>query len=251
MLTPFSRACYPLNHLGLEDKTLTIVAAMRFGENFVVGADSRVANPRCVYQARKMGFINTPPIVWGWAGNLGVGQAFDEWIRVYEWQNVAWQKLRDDATSTLAELNGKYFGFQRKAGIEPKEQDRTNVLIVGYLNGIGELLESTGEGEWLFHRGDDMSATIGSGTYAFQIAQRSIEDFYKACNGQQLVHDEETFKFLMQLVIATDLYCGLPFGILKVGKSGVSVLQTSTSIGDLGLNSDRNLMGDKDAKTET
>ena len=197
-----------------DDNEMTVVAAEFFGEHILLGADSQVGQKGLTSQARKLFQHTSLPIAWGFAGDLGVGREFSIWLEQRVWQTeLYWQTFVNEVTDALAQFNRVHRQRMRNADAQPTEEDRTSVLIAGYLNGEPELIELTGSGKRYFHREDGFSA-IGSGENHFKIAKAAMS----IIKGPPV---EEMFWHSLAVAASLDPESGHPLYRLKITKQGV------------------------------
>jgi len=205
---------------------MTIVAAMSFEDHFLIAADSKVGQLGLTWSTCKLYHIAKPPLAWGFAGELGVGREFSDWLSGYNWKpDIDWYKLRDDSAIKLGELNKKHRHFITNSGSRPTKKDLTSVLIVGYINEIPEILQIAGTGDWRFHKNPDNFAAIGTGDPYIQVVRYTLEMYWEIFLKRSLVYDVETFKFIVERAVERDPDSGFsiqnPMQMWKVMKDEV------------------------------
>ena len=208
----------------LDANKMTTVAAEFFGEHILLGADSQVYQIGLTSKVQKLFQHMSLPIAWGISGDLGVGREFSVWLAQREWgTELSWQAFTDDVANALAQFNHVHRQRMRDADADPTEEDRTSVLIVGYLNGEPELITLTGSGERYFHL-EDRFAAIGSGENHFKIAKAALSVF----KGPSV---EEMFWHSLAVSANLDPKSGHPLYRLKItNKEVMSIDQREEAI---------------------
>ncbi len=87
---------------------MTMIAAMKFDDHFLIGSDTKVSQAMITSKASKLDYIISDDftIAWGFSGDLGVGREFN----CHMHENIPktfsdWRELRENVSIALGSLN--------------------------------------------------------------------------------------------------------------------------------------------------
>lgn len=149
---------------------MTIVCAVKVGQNLFLATDSAVGELQLKTTTdKKIAHVDNPPLVWATAVDEAIGDMFGAWLRQYlaatPPQPLTWEKVVGDSVSRLAGLNGnRVLAGQLNRITTVPERDLCEVLLVGYVAGMPEIVHLEVSGAWTMHVAAGRTfASIGGG----------------------------------------------------------------------------------------
>jgi hypothetical protein len=181
-------------------------------DSLLIGADSMNLESMQLKSNNSMKLFkhDKEKIVWGTAGNRGLGRDdFSPWLRKLD-VNGDWQELKTKVADKIAELNGEQRIRTTKAGVVPTDDMVINCLLVGWINGEPQILEFTDKGIIDSYIVDGFRA-IGSGWVVATSAYNTLVNIIG-------IDNENKFKIILNTTIRSIVTCGGQGVILRVKK---------------------------------
>lgn len=149
-------------------------------------------------------------LAFGWAGNPTLAEAFQSWFLAS--QALTWEDFIVDAVEQLAGINGNARRLVTKAGVKPTNDHVVTVLVVGWLDGVPNIIEIDNEGQWFSYLQQGFQA-IGSGKLAVQFGYDALKE---------VDFQPSHFKMLRIMEVAAMRMpdCGVPIDIWRLPKDG-------------------------------
>ena len=196
---------------------MTVVGAMYCHGYLLIGCDSAVRETAIIRSLKaKLDKLDTLSVVWGTSGDEFTGDEFGDWLKTCSFEGKDWLALANDATDKLAELNGHRKRTARMAGVRLKDEDLTDALIVGYLDGIPEIVEIDHKGETSLHiRNNRLFSAIGSGSPHARII------FYALCRVPGFQRNLQGMRFVLSVATQLDPKCAAPIHVMEITENGI------------------------------
>lgn len=199
-------------------KPMTIIAAIfESDDSILVSADSQVTESPSMLRsltALKLQSHNTAPLAWGAAGDYSLGVRFSEWLREYEFPPKDRDKLRDDLSKKLAELNGKQRKIIKLSGVEVKEENLCDALIATWLDGP-VIFDAENNGIATFVSREQGFKAIGSGSYHFSLVYTAFQIIKPPASVAVLFH------LAMRVAANKAQQCAEPIHVWRITKDGI------------------------------
>jgi len=201
---------------------MTIIAALRCEDGLILAADGRVTDRATGYpeRERKLDYVPSPPLAWGFSGDGGVGAEFGRWMRSDGLQAARdWHTLRDHAVTMLARLNGRKRELLQVARKAEDAEDTASVLMAGYVGGTLEVLElDERAGHAFYGSSSSPFMAIGSGALHARIVHGITSEL------NPIRSAESRMRFVMSRAIPIAQLCGFPARLLHITADGVAEL---------------------------
>ncbi|GEM_PF-6960659 len=206
---------------------MTVVCALKDGDDLFLAADSSLGGlPVKTRVVTKLEYYNlSNPLIWATSGDESIGDEFSDWLKSQISHApglcLSWETFKNGCQDDLARRNGLFLRVrqQNHVPVNP-ENDYSQVLVVGYINGLPEILHIDFEGCSTFHlRAGRTFATIGGGRYhAATVYEVLLRKGILASSGLEAIKEVTE--------IAADLspLCALPISVAKATKQGVMLL---------------------------
>ncbi len=138
-------------------KLMSVACALKDGECLFLATDSAVGGlPVKATTDKKIGHVDNPPLAWATAGDEAIGDLFGEWLRQQLAQTLSepltWERAVGPSVLKLAEFNGvRVQASQLNRTLLEPERILCQVLLVGYLAGMPEIVHLEVSGDWTMH----------------------------------------------------------------------------------------------------
>ncbi|TAK23879.1 MAG: hypothetical protein EPO26_07345 [Chloroflexota bacterium] len=206
---------------------MTVAIALKDGDDLFLATDCAVGGlPVKELTDHKIQHAATLPLAWAGAGDEAISQQFGRWLNEQVAQSptaaLDWDGLVRATVERLAQLNGVR---TRAAGLNHITFDPTGdlcqILMVGYVSGIAEIVHLGVKGDWTLHVvGGRSFAAIGSGSdHAATIYALLKERGLLPENGADAIREVAT------LATRYAPHCQLPVRIVKVTPTEVMQVQ--------------------------
>lgn len=212
-----------------EKEPVTVICALRDGENLFLAADSSLSGlPVKTLSSGKIETFSRADarLAWACSGDETIGDLFSDKLKGMIDQNA--ETIRDmDAlgrvgTAILSDLNGvARAAKQRIAWSLNPENDFAQVLIAAYIAQQPEIIELGWEGDRTYHlRAGRNFTTIGGGRYHAAMA-------YEVLRERNLLPQlgQAAIKQVVELVARYAPNCKLPVKVVRVTPSAIDFLE--------------------------
>jgi hypothetical protein len=203
-----------------RERSMTLLAAVKSEDALWLAADSGVGTDGgLVVLQQKLQFRKDYPIAWGFSGDDGLGQDFNDWLNTADILTGSWPDAWGAAANHLASLNQQRRRISASSGYDPRQLDGNqllDVLIAGYFAGEPRamLLDSTGGREPLTEAYPAIFA--GSGQLPARLIREVLVEF------GQWRSDADMLRRAMRLAIRVCDGLREPVRILRIDRTGVS-----------------------------
>jgi hypothetical protein len=146
-----------------------------------------------------------PTILWGFAGEVGLGQRFTDWID-QQARPSSWNDLQAAAMNVLAQINGQRRGLGQ---ITRVEGEPIEVLMCGYVAGESRIVVLDSDGSWW--EPSETPVWLGAGVGHAAIAWDALTRVLP----HGAVHTEQNFRHVLEAAASRLVTLGLPVGLLE------------------------------------
>jgi ATP-dependent protease HslVU (ClpYQ) peptidase subunit len=207
----------PIPSVALESQ-LTVITALKADDCIYMGADSEISDGSVRLEDRKLQWLTSIPLAWGYSGAVDPAHEFGEWLRALPTEEINdWRGFKDRATEAFSLINGKLRSSIRQAGRRPKPQEFAHVLIAGYIAGDPAVIEIENDGRSSLLPGQ--FTAIGSGSAFARIAY-----FTMRATIPPAVFDDQPKTIIRnatQIAARHHPDCGPPLRFLRISQDGI------------------------------
>jgi len=214
----------------VDKRRMTVIAAQFSQGRILFGSDSLVVDGKNDIKSTysKVSRLPGRSLVWGFAGDEGVGFRFRDWLLAYQLDpSMDWPTFADVASRALSQFNGEKRQRAKLAGVELKDEDTASVLIAGAVGGVLDVwqLDDGGSADSQKHRG---FVGIGSGWPHAFLSYTTLVTYAKAdgANPQVVwIGLEMSARFSSKCDVPVLLYEVTDSSVTRIGPDGRAIIE--------------------------
>ena len=190
---------------------------MECDDYLLLAGDSQASSGTLKVPVRKLDFMQTPPLAWGFAGDESIGLDFAHWLRQRQWRDSDdWESFRQEAAIALAKLNGRRRELAELSKTTVGDDQLTDVLLAGFVGAQPGILQMESNGGSYLRRMHAFAA-IGDGSTHAHLVRGTLEHL----GALQQFDSIKLIGFVTNLAAHYAPRSNPPVRVLRVQKDGV------------------------------